>query len=88
MLPVASVTFQGVGLELLEHLGEVQQQELDLDVFSNSLIELTIKSFIIPSCISCMFGALNHVLVDMLVVLHLSAQSACSEDWARLGCPK
>ena len=37
-----SVTLQGSDLELLEHLGLVQWQELVFDVLSKSLIELTI----------------------------------------------
>ena len=39
---VASVALQGVGLELLEHLGAIQKEELVLDGLSNSPIELTI----------------------------------------------
>jgi len=68
--PVTSVALQGGDLELLEHLGSIQQQELILDAFSKSPIELTIESHIIPSCMGCMFRKLNHVLVDMLVILH------------------
>jgi len=60
-----SVTSQSVNLELLEHLGAIQRQELVLDALSKSLIELTIKSCIIPPCVGHMFGELNHVLVDM-----------------------
>jgi len=66
-----SVTSQSVDLELLERLGAIQQQELVLDVLSKSWIELTIKSHIIPPCVGRMFGEPNHVLVDMLMVIHL-----------------
>src|SRR5882724_1722604 len=68
--PVMSVALQGGDLELLECLGSIQRQELILDVLSKSLVELTVESHIIPSCMGCMFGKLNHVLVDMLVILH------------------
>src|SRR5882724_10899092 len=40
--PVMSVALQGGDLELLEHLGSVQRQELVFDALSKSLIELTI----------------------------------------------
>src|SRR5882724_6711313 len=46
-------------------------------MFSKSSIELTIESRIIPASVGCMFGKLDHVLVDMLVVLHFEcAKSA------------
>src|SRR5882724_6961109 len=69
--PVTSVTSQSVDLELLEHLGVIQRQELVLDALSQSAIELTIKSRIVPPCVGRVFGELNHVLVDMLMVVHL-----------------
>src|SRR5882724_10684970 len=68
--PVTSVALQGGDLELLECLGSVQRQELVFDALSKSLIELTIESCIIPPCMGCMFGKLDHVLVDMLVILN------------------
>jgi len=40
--PVTSVALQGGDLELLEHLGSVQRQELVFDALSKSPIELTI----------------------------------------------
>jgi len=49
VFPVTSVTLQGGDLELLERLGSIQQQELILDALSESPIELTIESHIIPS---------------------------------------
>ena len=66
-----SIASQSVNLELLEHLGVIQRQELVLDALSKSSIELTIKSHIIPPCVGRMFGELNRVLVDMLMVIHL-----------------
>jgi len=41
VFPVTSVTLQGSNLELLEHLGLIQQQELILDALSKSPVELT-----------------------------------------------
>src|SRR5882724_4241319 len=69
--PVMSVASQSINLELLEHLGAIQPQELVLDALSKSSIELTIKSRIIPPCVGHMFRELNHVLVDMWMVVHL-----------------
>src|SRR5882724_436767 len=66
-----SVAPQSINLELLEHLGEIQRQELVLDVLSKSPIKLIIKRCIIPPCVGHVFGELNHVLVDMLMVVHL-----------------
>src|SRR5882724_10268932 len=71
VFPVMSVASQSVDLELLEHLGVIQRQELVLDALSKSSIELTIKSRIIPPCVGRMFRELNHVFVDMLMVVHL-----------------
>ena len=65
-----SVTSQSVDLELLEHLGVIQRQELVLDALSKSPIELTIECRIIPPSVGRVFGELNHVLVDMLMVVH------------------
>src|SRR5882724_8432824 len=70
-LPITSVASQSVHLELLERLRVIQRQELVLDVLFKSSIELTIKSRIIPPCVGRMFVELNHVLVDMLIVIHL-----------------
>ena len=71
VFPVTSVTPQSVDLELLECVGAIQLQELVIDALSKFLIELTIKRHIIPPCVGCVFGELNHVFVDMLMVVHL-----------------
>src|SRR5882724_1138722 len=86
--PVTSVASQSVNLELLEHLGAIQPQELVLDVLSKSLIELTIKCCIIPPCVGHMFRELNHVLVDMLAVVHLECMQHVFRGLGQIGLPE
>src|SRR5882724_10332603 len=82
------VALQGGNLELLESLGSVQQQELILDALSKSPIELTIESCIIPSCMGCMFRKLDHVLIDMLVILHFECTEGAFRGLGQIGLPK
>src|SRR5467141_3670658 len=70
VFPVMGVAPQGISFKLLECCRVFQRHELILDALSKSSIELTIESRIIPTCVCCMFGKLNHVFVHMLVVLH------------------
>src|SRR5882724_8917615 len=88
VFPVTSVALQGGDLELLEHLGPVQRQELILDALSKSPIEITIESHTIPSCMGCMFGKLDHVLVDMLVILHFECVKGTFRGLGQIGLPK
>ena len=57
-------------------------------VSSESLIKLTIESHIIPTCVGCMFGKLDHVLVDMLVILHFECAEGAFGGLGQIRLPK
>src|SRR5882724_9548499 len=66
----------------------VQRQELVFDALSKSPIELTIYSLIVPPRMGCMFGELNHVLVDMLVILHFECAKGTFGGLGQIGLPE
>jgi len=55
---------------------------------SESSIGLTVKSCIIASHMCGMFRELNHVLVDMLVVLHFEFTDCMFRGLGQISLPK
>ena len=69
-LPVSIIALEGVNLELLECSGSFQIQELVLDPFSKTMIEFTVKCYIVPPSIGGVLGEFNQIFVDVVVFLH------------------
>ena len=69
-LPVAVVALLSINLELLECSGAIEIEELVLDPFSKPPIEFTIECNIVPTSVSGVLQELNHILIDVMILLH------------------
>ena len=78
--PESVVAFEGVDFELVEGYGPFHVEKHVLDALRQSAIEFTVEGGVIPPRESSMLIEFNQVLIDVVVLLHLRAQRALTED--------
>ena len=86
--PELVVTFEGVDFELVEGYGLFHVEKHVLDALRQSVIEFTVEGGVIPPHESSMLGEFDHVLIDMVVLLHFEGMEGPYGGLSQIGFPK